>query len=135
MMPRCPAGLGVPGGGHMAPDQILLHLRDFMINLVGLPGADPTARQLGILLVIHQTPGPHTVRGLAAHLEIARPAISRSLDRLEEFGWVKRRPDPLDRRSIFVTSTKAGNLVCKDMQVGLKRSLAKARIKTEEVAA
>lgn len=75
----------------MNTHQALLHLRDFMTDLVRRPGADPTARQLALLLIIHQKPGPHTVRGLATHLDIVKPAVTRSLDRMQEFGWVRRQ--------------------------------------------
>jgi DNA-binding MarR family transcriptional regulator len=42
---------------------------------------------------------------LAEMLEIAPITLTRQLDRLEEQGWVERRPDPEDRRAqrLFLT--------------------------------
>ena len=39
------------------------------------------------------------MRGLAAKLAVSKPAITRALDRLSEFDLVRRKTDPLDRRS------------------------------------
>jgi DNA-binding MarR family transcriptional regulator len=42
---------------------------------------------------------------LSAILEIERATLGRLLDRLEEKGWIERRPDPNDRRAkrVFLT--------------------------------
>lgn len=52
--------------------------------------------------------GPRIVRGLAAHLRVSKPAISRALDRLEEFLFMRRVADPADRRGVNVGRTRAG---------------------------
>jgi len=46
---------------------------------------------------------------LADILEIERPALGRLIDRLESSGWVRRQPDPQDRRAkqIFLTEDVA----------------------------
>lgn len=44
---------------------------------------DLSLRQLAVLLTITLEPGPHTVRGMAAALNISKPAVTRALDRLE----------------------------------------------------
>jgi DNA-binding MarR family transcriptional regulator len=49
-----------------------------------------------------------TVRGLAAKLNASKPATTRALDRLSELGLVRRKADPLDRRSILIHRTTAG---------------------------
>ena len=69
---------------------------------------DLSARQLAIILSITLDPGMHTVRGLALKLNISKPAISRSLDRLYDLGLAGREPDPRDRRSVLVVPTAAG---------------------------
>ena len=73
-------------------------------------GPDLTARQLAVLLISYLEEGPHTVRGMAARLGVAKPAITRALDRLEQFDLAQRRQDPRDRRSIVVTRTSEGQL-------------------------
>ena len=48
------------------------------------------------------------VRGLAATLNISKPAITRALDRLEELEFTKREKDKLDRRSVIARRTPTG---------------------------
>lgn len=69
---------------------------------------DLTARQQAVLMTIALTPGPHTVRGLAEHLGIAKPAVTRALDALERLDFIRRLPDDTDLRSIFVERTPDG---------------------------
>lgn len=69
---------------------------------------DLTARQQAVLMTIALTPGPHTVRGLAEHLGIAKPAVTRALDALERLDFIRRLPDDTDLRSIFVERTPEG---------------------------
>jgi len=83
-------------------------LRDTVVNLVRQEGPDLTARQLAVMLICYLEDGPQTVRGLAARLQVAKPAITRALDRLEQFDLAHRRQDPRDRRSIVVARTPQG---------------------------
>ncbi len=83
-------------------------LRDTVVNLVRQEGPDLTARQLAVMLICYLEEGPQTVRGLAARLQVAKPAITRALDRLEQFDLAHRRQDPRDRRSIVVARTPPG---------------------------
>jgi len=69
---------------------------------------DLTARQQAILMTISLTRGPHTVRGLAETLELAKPAITRALDTLERHELVKRVRDNKDLRNIFLERTPEG---------------------------
>lgn len=75
---------------------------------------DLTARQLTLLLHIYLAPPPHTVRGLAAALKISKPAVTRALDRLSKLGFVKRRTDQTDRRSVLVERTVKGSVFLRD---------------------
>ena len=73
-------------------------------------GTVPTfsARQLGVFLTCYLDAEAQTVRGLAARLGVSKPAITRRWDRLTEFDLVKRKTDPMDRRSVLVQRTPAG---------------------------
>lgn len=90
------------------PSRLPQILRDTVVSLVRREGPDLTARQLAVMLICYLEDGPHTVRGLAARLEVAKPAITRALDRLEQFDLAHRRQDPRDRRSIVVARTPEG---------------------------
>ena len=69
---------------------------------------DMTARQQAVLMTVALTPGPHTVRGLSANLNIAKPAVTRALDVLEKNGLISRTPDENDLRSVHIERTVQG---------------------------
>jgi DNA-binding MarR family transcriptional regulator len=52
---------------------------------------------------------PARVKDLAAHLHVDLSVASRQVAALEAAGYVKREPDPDDRRSARVTTTEAGD--------------------------
>ena len=79
------------------PDQMVGILRDTIVALVRRDGPDLSARQLGVFLTCYLQEGAHTVRGLAADLNVSKPAITRALDRLGELDLARRKVDPMDR--------------------------------------
>src|SRR5260370_28545276 len=86
-------------------DQLVGIRRDTVVALVRRDGADLSARQLGVFLTCYLQDGGHTVRGLAADLNVSKPAITRALDRLGELDLARRKVDPMDRRSVLVQRT------------------------------
>jgi DNA-binding MarR family transcriptional regulator len=98
------------------PDQLVGILRDTVVALVRRDGPDLSARQLGVFLTVYLNDGPHTVRGLAAELNVSKPAITRALDRLGELDLARRKVDPMDRRSILVQRTLKGTAFLRDMR-------------------
>jgi DNA-binding MarR family transcriptional regulator len=89
-------------------DTLTQVLRTTMLALVRSDEVDLTSRQFGVFLTVYMTAGPHTVRGLAAELNVSKPAITRALDRLGELGLARRKVDPMDRRSVLVQQTQEG---------------------------
>jgi len=75
---------------------------------------DLTARQMAVLLSVYMTSPPHTVRGLAATLNVSKPAVTRALDRLSELSLIKRKPDEQDRRSVLVQRTVKGSVFLRE---------------------
>lgn len=71
---------------------------------------DLSARQMAIILTVYIEPGPHTVRGLSAGLNVSKPAVTRALDRLTDLGLVRRVKDPDDRRSVILRPTVRGTV-------------------------
>src|SRR6202166_366590 len=112
-------------------DQLIGVLRDTVVSLVRRDGIDLSARQLGVFLTCYLNDGPHTVRGLAAELNVSKPAITRALDRLGELDLARRKVDPLDRRSVLVQRTPKGSAFLRDVHkiigesVNPKKSSAK----------
>ena len=96
--------------------------RYVVVALVRRDGPDLTARQLAVFLTCYLDDEAQTVRGLAAKLNVSKPAITRALDRLSEFDLVRRKTDPLDRRSVLAQRTATGMAFLYD----LKKILAEA---------
>lgn len=99
-----------------ASDQLVGVLRDTIVALVRRDGPDLSARQLGVFLTCYLTDKAHTVRGLAADLDVSKPAITRALDRLSEFELVRRKIDPADRRSVLVQRTLKGSSFLRELR-------------------
>jgi len=99
-----------------AADQLVDILRNTIVSLVRRDGPDLSARQLGVFLTVYLAEGPHTVRGLAAELNVSKPAITRALDRLGELDLARRKLDPMDRRSVLVQRTVKGAALLRDMR-------------------
>lgn len=97
-------------------DQLVGILRDTVVALVRRDGPDLSARQLGVFLTCYLQDGAHTVRGLAADLNVSKPAITRALDRLGELDLARRKVDPMDRRSVLVQRTLKGSAFLRDLR-------------------
>lgn len=69
---------------------------------------DLSARQTAVLMCVYLEEGPHTVRSLAARLNVTKAVISRAIDRLKSYNFVVRADDPRDRRSIVLRRTPEG---------------------------
>ncbi len=87
---------------------VLLRWQDALVSWVKGDKPDLTNRQMAILLVVSLDESQHTIRGLASRLGIAKPAVTRAIDRLSELNYVQRVDDKRDRRNIFVVPTSAG---------------------------
>lgn len=59
-------------------------------------------------LMIRDTPGHASPTALAADLDVSPAGMTRRLEVLEEAGYVRRVPDPGDRRRVGVEATDAG---------------------------
>jgi DNA-binding MarR family transcriptional regulator len=101
-------------------------LRTAIVELVRRDGPDLSARQLAVFLNSYLESEAQTVRGLAARLDVSKPAITRALDRLAEFDLIRRKIDPLDRRSVLVQRTATGQAFMRDLR-GILRSAAQAK--------
>lgn len=90
-------------------DLRLLHMwRQALLNTVRADQPDLTMRQVSVLMSVYMTDGPHTVRGLAAELNVAKPVITRALDSLGRQGLLKRKRDDADKRNVLVERTVKG---------------------------
>jgi len=74
-----------------------------------------TFSQARVLRIIGRAEGPLRIGDLAAKLEIAPRSATGIVDVLEEAGLAARRPDSVDRRSVFVQLTEAGEALLEHM--------------------
>jgi DNA-binding MarR family transcriptional regulator len=100
-------------------DPMLLCIQAAVLSAVRRGERDLSTRQLSVFLICYLDHGPHTVRSLAAALNISKPAIGRALNRLEALRLARRKPDPRDRRSVIVAHTTAGNDFLRELRTAL----------------
>lgn len=94
--------------------------------------------------------GPHTLGELAERERVTSPSMNRTVNCLEESGWVTRTPDEVDRRKVNIQITDAGHdlvtetvrrrdLWLANVVAGLspaqRRTLARAAVIMSEMAA
>ncbi len=89
-------------------DEALELWRETLRASVRDDGPDLSARQMAIVLTVYTSPPPHTVKALAEALRIAKPAVTRALDRLSVLGFIRRVRDQSDRRIVHVQRTVKG---------------------------
>lgn len=94
----------------LRPSQALRLWQQVTLSEVRDDAPDLTMRQAAILLTVYLDPPPHTVRGLAARLNVTKPVITRALDSMGALKLVSRHRDQLDKRNVLVRRTVEGAL-------------------------
>ncbi|MBB4265568.1 MarR family transcriptional regulator [Roseospira visakhapatnamensis] len=107
-------------------DQALDLWRLAIVETVRRDIPDLSSRQMALLLTVYRTPPPHTVRGLAQSLNISKPAVTRALDRLGDYGLLRREVDEADRRSVLVRRTETGETFLADFGTLVRMATADA---------
>jgi DNA-binding MarR family transcriptional regulator len=59
---------------------------------------------------------PVTLNELAKSIEVRLPTISRTVETLVSYGWIKRKPNERDRRSVRLEITAEGNKILKEVE-------------------
>lgn len=103
---------------------LLLSVRQSLIvrvlRLLSSKGFDINYTQFRVLRALSQS--PHlSAKELARTVEHDGGAMTRLLDRLQEKGYVARRPNALDRRGIEIYMTDAGRSVWDAMQACVRQ--------------
>lgn len=94
----------------LTPAQSLQLWHDVALAQVKDDEPDLSIRQISILLTIYLEAPPHTVRELAAKLNVSKPVITRALDSMGKVGLVTRRRDDADKRNVLIQRTVKGAL-------------------------
>jgi DNA-binding MarR family transcriptional regulator len=97
-------------GLRLNSSQALQLWHDVALSQVRDDEPDLSVRQICILLTIYLEAPPHTVRDLAAKLNVSKPVITRALDSMGKLGLVSRRRDEEDKRNVLVQRTVKGAL-------------------------
>lgn len=66
------------------------------------------ASQYRLLMLLNPTDGQRLTT-LSSRLLLSKSTVTRAVDQLEQFGWVRRAADPTDRRAQRVLLTPAGD--------------------------
>ena len=80
-----------------------------MLDGVTSDAPDLSARQVAILTSVYLHEGPHTVRSLAKSLGVTNAVVTRALDTLAGYDYLRRADDPRDGRSVVVNRTAKGS--------------------------
>ena len=83
-------------------------------------GVDPEG--LAVLAIVRRQ-GPITPTALASEIGYRLTTISDIVQRLEQAGRVKRRPNPLDGRSYLVSTTRSGDALLDRAAPAFRRAL------------
>lgn len=97
--------------------------RDTLCDCVRHDEPDLTMRQMSIILVIYLDKPPHRVRHLSESLDISKPAVTRALDKLEALGYVKRKSDEEDARSVLIQRTVKGSVFLSEVGDFIRHAL------------
>lgn len=111
-------------GAEFSMQQALQLWRTVLVSAVRDDGPDLSARQMAILLIIYGEDPPHTVRGLAARLNISKPAVTRALDTMGRLDFTRRKRDETDRRNILVQRTVKGSVYLSDFAERIRAGAA-----------
>ncbi len=104
---------GVRTGGPTSPSEEFLELLHDVLRSVRreaseLLGHEMTPGQLRLLRTLDRCDRPRRLGELADVLDVAPRSITSKVDQAEEDGWVRRVPDPADRRATLVELTESG---------------------------
>lgn len=90
-----------------ATDRIVLEIRKFIAAAIffNTQAAEKVGLSLTDMQIIHmlQLYGPATPSRLAIWTGLSSGGVTVALDRLQKAGYIRREPNPTDRRSLIVT--------------------------------
>lgn len=106
-------------------DRILLEMRKFIAASIFFNARAAEKAGLGMtdmqMLHVLQLYGPSTPGYLALCTGLSSGGITVALDRLEKAGYVRREPNPADRRSLLVTLVPGKLRKMQSMYEGVER--------------
>jgi len=90
-------------------------------KLLAEHGIDQFNGAQGRILYVLWNEGDMPISGLSAKTGLAKTTLTSMLDRLEASGFIKREPDPHDRRSVRIMLTEAAKAMkCQYDEVSIR---------------
>lgn len=90
-------------------------LEKFGLGRAHLENMQISIPQFGLLVAVWRNPGIR-VREVAQFLGVSAPTVSVALPKLEQDGWLRREPDPQDKRAARFYLTDKAQLFAKRAQ-------------------
>ena len=75
--------------------------------------------EMGVLIIITETPGPHTPIMLAEALKVSKPMITAHLTSLINKGYITKQPSPEDKRAYYILPTEKAYALVQDAKEDL----------------
>ena len=79
------------------------------------------------MFIVYLEQKQHTVRRLAAAIDVSKSVITSYIDTLSILGLVKRVRDEKDKRNIFITGTVKGAVFLTDFAAMIEKSNKETR--------
>src|SRR3546814_6170773 len=98
----------------LQPPQALDIWRRALVETARREQPDLSARQLALMLTVYLTAPPHTVRGLAATVNVSKHEITRALHRLRDQRLIYRKPHATEKRQVEVQWPVQGSVCVAD---------------------
>jgi DNA-binding MarR family transcriptional regulator len=107
-------------------DRIVLEIRKFIAAAIFFNAQAADRAGLGLtdaqMLHMLQLYGPSTPSRLAVGTGLTSGGVTVALDRLEKAGYIRRQPNPADRRSLLVTLIPASLAKLGGLYEGVERA-------------
>ncbi|MCB2178800.1 MarR family transcriptional regulator [bacterium] len=78
--------------------------------------------QMALILFVNNNPGKH-LQEVADGMELTAPTVSVSIRRMEEDGWIERRPDPEDGRATCIFLTEKSDQIIRKLTAAQLKSV------------
>lgn len=85
-----------------------------------LASFDLTQSAMTVLAVVDGAGEPITPSEISARLLVPSATVTATLDNLEDRGWIRRKANPDDRRSVLIETTAAGRTVADQILSGIR---------------
>jgi DNA-binding MarR family transcriptional regulator len=116
-----PADVTPAAADTSAPDDVAAEARDLRMATFRLARRLRSHRaidsmsdgQFSVLAAL-KTHGPHTLGELAERERVTAPSMNRTVNCLEESGWLTRTPDEADRRKVIIDLTAEGRAIVEE---------------------